>query len=1095
MAKKKFTKAEKKQIRKEQRQKDALRSYRFRPLKNFLFWLTGMVSCLVILVSAIFVGLKFVPISTFTGGNNEEIFSKDITSKSIIDAFMKYDTYDMSDFPIITQSIKDLAESEEVKNFVKIDTEKLSTLKFDSKFGEELASCVEVIATIDSIGGPEVLGDLGNLDVFNKWDKVPEKEMPVVDSNGDIEKDGDELKNNPALYYYKTFSKEYFRAFDNDGKREIKSIGCDLYYPNLSAIPLLDVMNVMTDSFGRLSISNLLSTFGAGDDFSDSFLGDILDGKSISDLENISGENILLVDILGEYNSDTQQMYDILCSIVNVDGDKPTYETLSVAHLQGGIDFDNLKLDGLLDEETLKLLSSGIVDKKGKPVQVNVKDLTVGHLSGVSGSFDFDNLKLDGLLDEEILDLLCTIVVVEEGEEKPTAETLTVGHLSGGLNLEGVSLQEILGEYKDNKETYDLLHSIIVVKEGETKPDADKLTVGDLSNGIDFNSASLSNFLGEYEDNKETYDLLASVIILEKGQTRPDADKLTVGDLSNGIDFNNVSLQEFLGDYDDNKETYDLLHSIIVWESGQKIPDPEDLTVGHLSNGIYFGNVGIADILLKEGEALDEQHYKNNKTLYDVLCSAVGLGDGAEHYAELKVSNLQDGLDFTNVSLSVLELEADTLDMLLKAVNASREEGEPELSKEDLTIQHISSDMFTYISLTDVLPFKYGENGNAQLYRIFLEASGTILVNPDDEAEIEAKAQNLNINNLSSFNIDSVKLNTILPVNDSSSSAKLYQILVDATGTPSNEIRIGDFKGFNINNVKLETFISESDNKIIQALITADCTVGAIGTQINQLKLYDIYGDNCFVEYDISKHQGLPRYSEENGTYLLDDIGNYTISKKAGIWLFLCFDPGEIEYGTEYADAIGCRKSYTPSTSTMGDLQNTESGANISEKITSATIRQLVDAGVLSSANSLFYTMKLKDLANYEIGTGTIIPGGGTNSSESENESSGGTENDSESEQNGIIYLKAGERSGYQVDNFTSQIEPVVGEDAELPVLLTLGYNHVGWKEELTGYILNANNEGKFIIPNYDGTTLTFVAVWEIDNGTSIGPTFPTNPI
>ncbi len=829
MARKKFTKAEKKQIRKEQRQKDALRSYRFRPLKNFLFWLTGVLSSFVILITALVVGLKFVPISVYTGGNNGEVFSKDITSKSIIDAFMKYDTYDMSDFPIITNSIKDLAESEDVKKFVKIDTSKLSSLKFDANFSTELASCVEVTATLDSMGGAEILRDLGNLDIFKKWDIVPFDEMPDVDADGNMVKVEGKLINNPHLYYYKTFANEYFRAFNDNGNREQGAIDSDLYYPNLASIPLLEIMNVITDSFGRLSLNSLLTTFGAGDSFGDSFLGDILDGKTISDLENISGENILLVDILGDYNDDTKSMYDILCSIVKTEGEKPTYETLSVAHLQGGLDFDN------------------------------------------------------------------------------------------------VSLQE---------------------------------------------------FLGEYEKNKEMYDLLASIIIVEKGQTRPKGYELTVGDLANGLNFANVVIVDILSgenetpeqQYQNNKTLYDVLCSAVGLGAGEQ--NYAKLTISHLQDGLSFDNVKLADILRQEDETLLE-HYENNKMLYDVLCSAVV--DGPDSWQDLTVEHLQGGLAFTAVSLAVLNLDSDTLDILLKAVNASREEGEPALSKEDLTIEHINSDVFTYITLTDVLPFEGGENGNGQLYTIFLQASDVQITDPTNESEIEEKSQKLNINNLKNFDIDLVNLSTILPVSD---NQNLYKILVDATGVQSEQIKVGDFSSFKLSEIHLKTFLTgTSDNKIMKALIDSNCTVGAIGTKINELKLYDIYGSSCFVQHDQNVNTPKYKLNEETGTYTLSDDGTYMISKKAGIWLFLCFDGGEIEDGSEYSNAIGCRKTYTVSNSTMGQLQDPESGGNISTKITSATIRQLVDAGILTSANEIFYTYSLTGLANLQFETGGFISG------------------------------------------------------------------------------------------------------------------------
>lgn len=860
MAKRRYTSAEKKQIRKEQRQKDALRCYRFRPLKNFLIWLTGVISCLVILVSAIFVGLKFVPISTFLGENNEEVLSPDITSKSIIDAFLKYDTYDMSDFPVITNSLKDLAESEELKNYIYIDTEKLSSLKFDEKFGEELSSCVKITATLQSLGGAQVLGDLGNLDIFKTWDEVSLEQMPVdTNEDGVIDKEGEEFVNNPKLYYYKTLSNQYLRAFGDDGVRVSDSIGHELYYPNLAEIPLLEVMNVMTDSFGRLGLNNLLATFGAGEDFLDSFLGDILNGKTISDLGNISAEDI--------------------------------------------------KLNGLLDAETLSLLSSSIVDSQGNPVVVAPEDLTVGHLSGDLGSFNINNLKLNGFLNAETLNLISSSIVDSQGNPVVVATGgLTVGHLSGEYGIFDVENLKLKGLIDD--ETLKILSSSIVDSQGNPINVApENLTVGHLS-----------------------------------------------GD-ETSFDVDSIRLDGFLGKYQENKETYNLLHSIIVWESGQDIPDAEDLTIGDLSNGIYFGNIRLVDVLSTENQTLEEQ-YQSNKKLYDVLCSAAYLGAGEDNYLRLTVAQLQKGLDFNNIALSSIDIDNATLEILVKAVNATRQgANQTMLSTDELTVAHISADMLKHINLTDVLPYKNEETDNSKLYAILLEATGKTI----DPSNVEEQAQTLNITSLTGFNVDWVNLSTLLPINN---NPELYKILKEATKTSEENIKIGDFKKFKLSNISLETFMSSSDNKIINALIEQGCTVGNIGTQINALKLYDIYGANCFTAHDGSANT--PKYSldEKTETYTLDDNGTYMISKNAGIWLFLCYDGGEVETG---ANALGCRKTYTKSTATMGDLQDVTSGAKISTRITSATIRQLVDAGILTSANQNFYAFTLSYLANLSI--------------------------------------------------------------------------------------------------------------------------------
>ena len=47
-------------------------------------------------------------------------------------------------------------------------------------------------------------------------------------------------------------------------------------------------------------------------------------------------------------------------------------------------------------------------------------------------------------IDEETLDLICSLIKVEEGDVKPTSDTLTLGHLFGGFDFDGVVLGDLL---------------------------------------------------------------------------------------------------------------------------------------------------------------------------------------------------------------------------------------------------------------------------------------------------------------------------------------------------------------------------------------------------------------------------------------------------------------------------------------------------------------------------------------------------------------------------------------------------------------------------------------------------------------------------
>ena len=130
------------------------------------------------------------------------------------------------------------------------------------------------------------------------------------------------------------------------------------------------------------------------------------------------------------------------------------------------------------------------------------------------------------------------------------------------------------------------------------------------------------------------------------------------------------------------------------------------------------------------------------------------------------------------------------------------------------------------IKLTTVLP---KTSSNAKLYTILVEATGV------------AEA-NLKVSDLSSFSVDNVKLTTVLP--QQPSNAKLYNILVDAIpgASTANDIILSDLNAFSLSNIKLSTVLdTPTGNKVIDKL-RADSTVtlSNIGTKANALTIEDI---------------------------------------------------------------------------------------------------------------------------------------------------------------------------------------------------------------------------------------------------------------
>jgi hypothetical protein len=205
-------------------------------------------------------------------------------------------------------------------------------------------------------------------------------------------------------------------------------------------------------------------------------------------------------------------------------------------------------------------------------------------------------------------------------------------------------------------------------------------------------------------------------------------------------------------------------------------------------------------------------------------------------------------------------------------------------------------------------------------------------------------------------------------------NAKLQSILVDAfvgtypTDTYEN-IKLSDLSGsaFSFNNIKLSTVIGESSsNPIINTLINNGSSIGSISTDIDALKLYDVYGKNCFVPYDSSLHAGMLRYNQIKDTngkvvkYYQNDNGAFVLSSTSGIWSLLCFDYDYENDVIADGEHEGRLSVCTVSNLTIKDLQQSNNSNSVSQKITNATIRQLVDAGILENANPLLYRVSLQ---------------------------------------------------------------------------------------------------------------------------------------
>ncbi len=1030
---KKAKKAEKKAKKREKRIKKALRSYRGRFFKNLLIWIVGVITIPSLILGGVLIGGFVLPISTYTGGTQNEFVSEEISKKTLFSALSSIDQYGVSDFPVITTLVDSLVEELGLSEYVEIDTEKMKGLKFNADFVTEMEACIKVTASINSVGAGDLLGEFGELSAFSEWEEVGIEEQPQVDGNGNIKKEGENFLSNPKLYYYDANENDgfsgyslsssgarYERAFDDQGVR-IAPEGATLVFPNLMEIPVLDAINVIGDSVGRIKITELLEMTGATIE-QDGFINKILGDKTVNTVGDINPDEILLNDVLPKTSSN-QKIYDILCSAV---GNGVTDQTLNIGHLSN-INTDSILLKDVLEktsdnEKMFDILCSaagnGVTDQT----------LSIGHL----GSINTNGILLKDVLEkttdnEKIFDILCSAV-----GNGVTFETLSIGHLEN-INTNEILLKDILERTADNQKLYDILCAsagrdvtyetlnvghlqninidLVLVKDvldtttgsnaqtislivnsintknkdvqGWVDLDSDTITIGDISK-FDTNYIALSKVL-DPTANSTTFDLLCSAINAKKGYTGENirtSANLIINDLSD-FDSNYITLSKVL-DPTTNSTTFDLLCSAINAKkgyTGENVITSANLTVQDLSD---FDSNYIA-----LSKVLDPT---TNSTTFDLLCSAINAKKGYTGANERTSANLtvQDLSDFDSnyIALSkILDVDdnATTYNLLCTAINAKKGyTGANVKTSANLMVKDLSDFDTNYVNLSSVL-----SSPSDDLKRILEDATkkdynqivvtdlgsfdvdgiflGTVMQTPDVHLkdileDVYHKDYSLiTISDLSTFTMGELHLYKVL----SEPNEKLEQILVEAFGGGNPEFTFNDITvnmlskdegngGFSFNNIHLKTAIGEnSDNPILQALLNNDVKVGQIGSAMDTLKLYDVYGKNCFTQTSPTGYGDKSKYTynQQTGVYTLDmQNGDYYVSNDAGIWLLICFE-------SDGTDEQGRAVNYKISNKAIIDLK----GNGISSSITNAKVRQLIDAGILSSANELLWNLSLSD--------------------------------------------------------------------------------------------------------------------------------------
>lgn len=375
-------KQRKKEYREQRRNKKNRRIARGRRLKNFIFFLVGFFTSLILLIGGIFIGIKFIPLNTFVP--NEAIKEDTMGSKSLLDALSSMDEYGMEDVPFVYDLFSSILNS---TGAVWLDEAEFKELRFDDGFGDGLMNCLHI--------DKGFFGELGNLEIFNTI-PVPESESP---ENPEI------TEFNPKLYYvvdsgsHEEGTAVYVRAYTDNCERVEGTEGKALYYLALDKMSVGDLGDVFDDRFELMKVKDIMSVLGNVDENSD--IVEILGDNRIKDMSTFSADDIALskiIDLPTEENGyKNKKLYDVLLDATSYDkttgtyDDTKTYSDIKILDLSGEkFSIDNVRICKVMEVDPSN--PNLILDKLITDETVNIGNL----------SSKINAMRLDEIYDEEI---------------------------------------------------------------------------------------------------------------------------------------------------------------------------------------------------------------------------------------------------------------------------------------------------------------------------------------------------------------------------------------------------------------------------------------------------------------------------------------------------------------------------------------------------------------------------------------------------------------------------------------------------------------------------------------------------------------------
>lgn len=556
-----WDKYEKKLYDNEKKNRKGRKTLRCRYLKNFLFFLAGLLCCVVLIAGTLAAGIFVIPVDSYLkiGGVSDEDSKNYITDENknksffgIIKSFTEIQSInDASNIsPYIKTQLEELLKVAD--DFVSYDKEALYSAKFSEFNDIKNKINLKVIATLDSLNATDMLGDLKNLSAFQTGVKVYLSDGVTTATKANIGE-----VTNYKLYNYKNADGSFVAACNEkgDGWSDVLSDSEPLYYASLASTGLSDVTDIISDRMGVIEVVDVLGVFTTVE--KDSLISKIFKKTTVKDLGSFDVNGVELSNFIDRYETDgvtETKIYNILRSAYGVD----SKNDITVGDLKSAMSFDKVLLKDVMEESELSSdLKKILNDVIGKPYgEIAVGDLSSINVGAVKLSTVIDEYEESYYTKYEVgtpeyvaakaeYDNNAKLWKILKSAITYSGEEILVGDAVKNFSTDNIKLTDVLASTSENKGLTDILIDV-------TGKEYSQISLSDLA-ALDVGKVKLSTVIKEksageagYEENRKLWALLRDAV------TPSDGTNILLSDLSDGFDIGNVNLSTVVGETSGN---------------------------------------------------------------------------------------------------------------------------------------------------------------------------------------------------------------------------------------------------------------------------------------------------------------------------------------------------------------------------------------------------------------------------------------------------------------------------------------------------------------------------------------------------------------